>query len=78
MNPLMCFLLPCLLVWSFTLSIQAAQHPNFVVILTDDQSWVGSSLQIIPGDARTRSDYFQTPHIERLAAMGMRFMLPDA
>ncbi|MDP7656389.1 MAG: sulfatase [Roseibacillus sp.] len=50
-----------------------SEHPNFVVILTDDQSWVGSSLQIIPEDGRTRSDYFQTPHIERLAEMGMRF-----
>ena len=50
-----------------------ADHPNFVVILTDDQSWVGSSLQIIPEDARTRSDYIQTPHIERLAEMGMCF-----
>ncbi len=48
-------------------------RPNFVVILTDDQSWVGSSLQIIPDDPRTRSDYYLTPNIERLAAMGMRF-----
>ena len=47
--------------------------PNFVVILTDDQSWVGTSLQIIPEDTRTRSDYFRTPNIERLGAMGMRF-----
>ncbi|MGE4550040.1 MAG: sulfatase-like hydrolase/transferase, partial [Opitutales bacterium] len=52
---------------------KSTQPPNFVVILTDDQSWVGSSLQIIPEDARTRSDYFRTPHIERLAAMGMCF-----
>ena len=35
--------------------------PNFVVILTDDQSWVGTSLQIIPEDTRTRSDYFRPP-----------------
>ena len=63
----------CLLALTLTLSIEAANHPNFVVILTDDQSWVGSSLQIIPEDARTRSDYFRTPHIERLAAMGMCF-----
>ncbi|MCA9195692.1 MAG: sulfatase-like hydrolase/transferase [Planctomycetales bacterium] len=47
--------------------------PNFIVILTDDQSWVGSSLQIIPGDPRTRSDYYLTPNIERLGAMGMVF-----
>lgn len=47
--------------------------PNFVVILTDDQSWVGSSVLMDPGDERTRSDYYRTPHIERLAKMGMRF-----
>ena len=51
----------------------ADSSPNFVVILTDDQSWVGSSLQIDPEDARTRSDFYQTPNIERLAKMGMRF-----
>lgn len=55
------------------LAAHAADKPNFIVILTDDQSWVGSSLQIIPNDPRTRSDYFMTPHIERMAAMGMRF-----
>jgi len=49
------------------------QSPNFVVILTDDQSWVGSSVLMDPNDTRTRSDYYQTPHIERLAKMGMRF-----
>jgi arylsulfatase A-like enzyme len=54
----------------FTLSAHAATHPNFIVILTDDESWVGSSLQIIPKDSRTKSDYFETPNIERLAAMG--------
>ena len=63
--------LAILLIGGFT--IQAAEKPNFIVILTDDQSWVGSSLQIIPDDPRTRSDYFKTPHIERMAAMGMRF-----
>ncbi|TWU40652.1 sulfatase-like hydrolase/transferase [Novipirellula artificiosorum] len=51
----------------------AGPKPNIVVILSDDQSWVGSSQEMIAGDARTRSDYFQTPNIERLALMGMRF-----
>ena len=51
----------------------AEPSPNFVVILTDDQSWVGSSVLMDPDDARTRSDYYRTPHIERLAQMGMRF-----
>ena len=66
-------LLPILMVDAFSAASVAADKPNFVVILTDDQSWVGSSLQVIPGDARTRSDFFRTPHIERLARMGMRF-----
>lgn len=47
--------------------------PNFVVILTDDQSWVGSSVLMDPEDGRTRSDYYETPQMERLAEMGMRF-----
>lgn len=55
-------------------STNAAQKsPNFILILTDDQSWVGSSLLIDPDDNRTRSDYYQTPNIERLASRSMRF-----
>lgn len=69
-----CCVMAMCLVPGFTLKTRASENPpNFVVILTDDQSWVGSSLQVIPGDPRTRSDYFQTPNIERLARMGMRF-----
>lgn len=49
------------------------QPPNFVLILTDDQSWVGSSLMIDPDDPRTKSDYYETPNIERLREMGMLF-----
>ena len=61
----------------FNRSLSAAEPlsetPNFIVILTDDQSWVGSSVQIKPDDPRTRSDYYLTPHMERIARMGMRF-----
>jgi len=53
--------------------ISSAESPNFIVIVTDDQSWVGSSVEMKPGDARTRSDFYLTPHIERIARMGMRF-----
>ena len=61
------------LLFASSIIAQATNKPNFIVILTDDQSWVGSSLQIIPDDPRTRSDYFKTPHIERMSALGMRF-----
>ena len=50
-----------------------AKSPNFVVILTDDQSWIGTSLEFAPGDDRSRSHYFKTPNIERLASAGTRF-----
>lgn len=56
-----------------TKTLPATNAPNFVVILTDDQSWVGTSLQIDPADDRTRSDYYRTPNLERLATMGTRF-----
>ncbi len=62
-----------LLELTFLTTICQAKSPNFVVILTDDQSWVGSSLTIDPNDERTRSDYYRTPNIERLAKLGMRF-----
>ena len=50
-----------------------SSKPNFIVILSDDQSWVGTSQRMIPGNPETASDYFRTPNIERLAAQGMIF-----
>jgi arylsulfatase A-like enzyme len=69
------FLIVCL---APCVALQAAaaaksSQPNFVVILSDDQSWVGTSQRMIPGDPETASDYFRTPNIERLAAQGMIF-----
>ncbi len=67
-----CISAMCVLFFCRAVPLQA-RSPNFVVILTDDQSWVGTSVEMIPGDPRTRSDYFLTPNIERLARMGMLF-----
>ena len=55
------------------MTVSAQTKPNFVVILSDDQSWVGSSAKMDPADPRTRSDYFRTPSLERLARSGMTF-----
>lgn len=41
--------------------------PNFIVILSDDQSYVGTSFLSNPEDPRTKSDYYQTPNMDRLA-----------
>lgn len=48
-------------------------RPNFLVLLVDDQAWNGTSLEMEPGQASSRSDYYRTPHLERLGREGMRF-----
>ena len=48
-------------------------RPNIVLMLVDDQGWNGLSVEMAPGVPGSRSDLFQTPNLERLAAQGMRF-----
>jgi arylsulfatase A-like enzyme len=52
---------------------QAGTAPNFIVILTDDQGWGTTSVMMDPLVPESKSDFFKTPNIERLAALGMRF-----
>jgi len=54
-------------------NVKKKSPPNFIVILTDDQSWVGTSYLSDPVDPRSKSDYYLTPNMERIAQMGMRF-----
>ena len=51
----------------------AGAQPNIVLILADDLSWVGTSVQMDPERPESRSDYHRTPALERLASEGMRF-----
>jgi arylsulfatase A-like enzyme len=51
----------------------APQPPNFIFILTDDQGWSESSVQMHPDVPDSRCAYLSTPNLERLAAGGMRF-----
>ena len=51
----------------------AASQPNIVMILIDDMSWVGPSVEMIDGDSESKSDFYLTPNIERLAEQGVRF-----
>ncbi len=55
---LSCLLLPAA-------SLQAAQRPNFVLIIADDMNWDDCGAYGHPT--------IRTPHIDRLAAQGMRF-----
>lgn len=63
----------CLAATVATAAAAKTNSPNFIVILSDDQSWVGTSQRMIPGNPDTASDYLRTPNIERLATQGMLF-----
>ncbi|MEM9345852.1 MAG: sulfatase [Planctomycetota bacterium] len=43
----------------------AQTKPNIIMVLTDDQGWMDSGVY--------GSEYYQTPHMDRLAGKGMRF-----
>lgn len=51
----------------------AQQSPNVVLIYTDDQSWNSLSVHMDPTVPGSKSDFYQTPSLERLASEGMRF-----
>ena len=56
-----------------TVRIDVRPHPNFVFILTDDQSWTSLSARMDRNNPSSRSDLHRTPHIDSLVADGMRF-----
>ncbi len=56
-----------------SITVDVRSHPNFVFILTDDQSWTGLSTPTDRNHSHSASDYHQTPKIDQLAQSGMRF-----
>ncbi len=51
----------------------AADSPNIVLILTDDQGWSQRSGAMHPDVADSKSSYLHTPNMDRIATTGMRF-----
>jgi arylsulfatase A len=49
------------------------KQPNIILMLADDQGWNGTSVAMHPDVAGSKSEVFRTPHLEKLAAQGMRF-----
>ena len=47
--------------------------PNFIFILADDQGWNGTSVKMIHDNELSKSDYYETPNIERIASKGIIF-----
>lgn len=60
-----------LLLVALAAPLVANAAPNFVVVYVDDLGWAETSVEMIKGLPNTRSDYYQTPNIERLAKDGM-------
>jgi arylsulfatase A-like enzyme len=66
-------LIGALAAWCGTRLLGAGVRPNILVILTDDQRW--DALGVVQKDMRDQAlfPWFKTPHLDRLAAEGVRF-----
>ena len=49
------------------------KQPNFIFMVSDDQGWDGLSVQMHDAIPGSKSDFYQTPNLEKLAQQGMRF-----
>ncbi|MYD60953.1 MAG: sulfatase [Gemmatimonadetes bacterium] len=49
------------------------KQSNFIFMVSDDQGWDGLSVQMHDAVAGSKSDFYRTPNIEKLAQQGMRF-----
>ncbi|MBI2273618.1 MAG: sulfatase [Bacteroidetes bacterium] len=55
------------------LQAQKQQRPNIILILTDDLGWSCFSSRMDDRLPDSKSDYYETPNIDRLAAQSLRF-----
>ena len=58
---------------SFSNESNTEGSPNFIIILVDDQGWNGTSVQMMDKEINSKSDFYETPNIEKLAKKGIRF-----
>lgn len=66
-------LIPTTICLATATAAAADSRPNIVLMIADDQGWNGTSVEMAPGVAGSKGAIFHTPHLERLAAQGMRF-----
>ncbi len=51
----------------------ADQRPNFILVLTDDQGWIDTSVLMMKGRHDTASPFIRTPNLAALAKRGIVF-----
>tara|TARA_B000000477_G_scaffold110769_1_gene104488 strand:- start:2561 stop:3997 length:1437 start_codon:yes stop_codon:yes gene_type:complete len=67
------FYLSCFLFFKILVGQNISENPNFIFILADDQGWNGTSVEMLNGLKGSKSDFYETPNIEKLAEKGMKF-----
>ena len=53
--------------------ILGSDQPNIIFMLSDDQGWTETSVQMHPDIPNSKSDIVETPNLLKLAKQGMRF-----
>jgi arylsulfatase A len=61
------------LILLLTGSLWGTDQPNIVFILSDDQDWTETSVQMHPDLPNSKSQYIETPNLEMLARQAMVF-----
>jgi arylsulfatase A-like enzyme len=54
-------------------SVKEEKSPNIIFILTDDQGWTHTSHRADPDIPESKSDYYETPNMDKLAMSGVMF-----
>jgi len=51
----------------------ASNKPNIILVFTDDQGWTDTSVQMMSNLPESKSDFYRTPALERMARDGLVF-----
>ena len=51
----------------------AKAKPNVILVFTDDQGWTDTSVQMLADRPDSKSDFYRTPALEKMAKRGMIF-----